>query len=240
MKSNTLVTSKSFPIPEIYLLFKILYDYYGPQHWWPAENALEVIVGAVLTQNTNWQNVTTAIANLKKAGLISVAKLKTIPLEKLQKHIKPAGFYRIKAQRLKAVIDYLYTSCGGNIDKLKNRRLTVLRKELLKVYGIGEETADSILLYALEKPIFVVDAYTRRILLRHSLIKANWRYSQIQRLFMENLPPSVEIYNEYHALLVKVGKQFCRTQPYCSDCPVMNLKAMRINYQSKHLNSLKL
>ncbi|MCS7258687.1 MAG: endonuclease III domain-containing protein [candidate division WOR-3 bacterium] len=224
MKKDTLAT---FKVPEIYLLFKILYQHYGPQHWWPAENELEVVVGAILTQNTNWQNVTKALFNLKKAGLLSVTKLKTISFRMLENYIKPAGFFRVKAKRLKAVIDYLAQSSGGNFKLLKKKPLQILRKELLGIYGVGEETADSILLYALNKPVFVVDAYTRRILLRHSLIKENWRYSQVQKLFMENLPVSTKIYNEYHALLVKVGKEYCRKLPRCKNCPVQILDKLK-------------
>jgi endonuclease-3 related protein len=223
MREEILEISKRFIKPLIYQLYKNLYDYFGPQNWWPAEYEFEVIVGAVLTQNTNWRNVTKAIANLKKHNLLSVEKLKNLSISELARHIKPSGFYKIKAKRLKALVEYLDKEYQGDLLKMQSKPLTQLREELLKVYGIGQETADSILLYALNKPIFVVDTYTKRVLVRHKIIEENWNYAEIQQLFRESLPRSVKIYNEYHALLVKIGKEFCRKIPKCSICPVRNI-----------------
>ncbi len=208
---------KSIRVSKIY---QTLYDFYGTQHWWPADSKLEIIIGAILTQNTAWQNVEKAVSNLKKRRLIDLKKLSKLPVSQIGKLIRASGFYKIKAKRLKAVIDFLLKEYNGNLSQMKKKRWQELRAELLQVYGIGQETADSILLYALDKPVFVIDAYTRRIFSRHHLIDRNSKYSEIQRFFMSNLPKSKNIYQEYHALLVKLAKDFCRTKPKCEQCPI--------------------
>ncbi len=197
-----------------------MYRYFGPRHWWPADSPFEVIVGAVLTQNTAWINVEKAIENIKRAGAMSLERLLDVPEEILASWIRPAGYFNLKARRLKATVRFFHEAYHGNLAAMAREPLSVLRKQLLGVYGIGEETADSILLYALEKPIFVVDAYTRRILERHHLIDAKASYREIQKLFMSTLPAQVSLFNEYHALIVETGKTFCRHRPSCPGCPL--------------------
>ncbi|MFH1406788.1 MAG: endonuclease III domain-containing protein [Candidatus Omnitrophota bacterium] len=194
---------------------------FGPQHWWPAGTPFEVIIGAILTQNTAWANVEKAIANLKKENALSAKKLYEMNIKRLAKLIKPSGFYNLKAKRLKHFLNFLFAEYNGNLKKMFSQKPKELREQLLLVKGVGPETADSILLYAAKKPVFVVDAYTKRILSRHKLIKQDAAYNDMQRLFMENLPANVRIYNEYHALLVRLGKELCRrTKPRCNKCPL--------------------
>jgi len=195
---------------------------FGPQHWWPGDTPFEVIVGAILTQNTAWTNVEKAIHNLKKAKLLTPGKLHDLSQDEIAKYIRPAGYFNIKAKRLKHFLNYLFDNYGGNLKKMFKKRTDAVRRELLSVNGIGPETADSILLYAGDHPVFVVDAYTKRIFSRHQVVKADAEYHDIQELFMKNLPHDVKMFNEYHALIVKAGKDFCRTRkPLCSRCPLM-------------------
>jgi len=208
--------NKSLP-----LIYRKLYSYFGPQHWWPAQSRFEVIVGAILTQNTNWCNVEKAIDNLKKRNLLKPDILYILPDRKLSRLIKPAGYYNIKAKRLKNFLKFFIKRYQGNISKMAFASTESLRKELLEVNGIGPETADSILLYALNKPVFVVDAYTKRIILRHGLIKEDTNYDKIQEFFTRRLKKDTKLFNEYHALLVKLGKEFClKKKPRCSICPI--------------------
>lgn len=204
----------------VFLIYQKLFDYYGPQNWWPAESDFEVIVGAVLTQNTAWRNVERAIENLKVHNLLNPKKLWAISKTKLNQLIKPSGFYRIKAKRLKALLDFIIKNYAGSIENLRKQKPSVLRQELLAISGIGDETADSILLYALNKPVFVVDAYTRRIFSRHNFFDNKTPYTDIQKFFIKHLPKSVRLYQEYHALIVKLAKDFCRTKPNCTNCPL--------------------
>ncbi|MDP2906207.1 MAG: endonuclease III domain-containing protein [Candidatus Omnitrophota bacterium] len=193
----------------------------GPQHWWPGETPFEVMVGAILTQNTNWGNVEKAIVNLKKSGLLKPERLFKLPHNRLARLIKPAGYYNVKARRLKNFLRFLIGTYGGDIRKMAGRNTDVLRGELLAVNGIGRETADSILLYALNKPVFVVDAYTKRILARHKISAADADYDLVQQIFTRNLKKDVKLFNEYHALIVRVGKEFCRKiKPRCRICPL--------------------
>lgn len=208
-----------------YIYNKLLKSF-GSQNWWPGETPLEVIIGTILTQNTSWNNVEKAIINLKKEGLLNVKGLKQISTKKLTHLIKAAGYYNIKAKRLKNFINYLSFTYGGSIKKMFKKDFLLLRSELLNLNGIGEETADSILLYAGEKPIFVVDAYTKRILQRHHLIEKDATYSQIQNFFMDNLKKDSKLFNEYHALLVYLGKNICTKRPYCEICPIKDVNKM--------------
>jgi len=195
---------------------------FGPQHWWPGDTPFEVIVGAILTQNTAWTNVEKAIHNLKKAKLLTPGKLHDLSQDEIAKYIRPAGYFNIKAKRLKYFLNYLFDNYGGNLKKMFKKRTDAVRRELLSVNGIGPETADSILLYAGNHPVFVVDAYTKRIFSRHQVVKTDADYHNIQELFMKNLPHDVKMFNEYHALIVKAGRDFCRTRkPLCSRCPLM-------------------
>ena len=202
-------------------LFWLLLRHFGPQHWWPARGPFEVMVGAVLTQNTSWKNVERAIANLRGAGLLEPRALAKVSRETLERLVKPSGFFRVKATRLKALVDFVMERYGGRVEAMAREPGWLIRGELLSVHGIGEETADSILLYALEKPFFVVDAYTRRILTRQGVISGRESYGEIQRFFMDQLPGDVELFKEYHALLVELGKNYCRARnPLCGECPV--------------------
>lgn len=200
-------------------IYRRLYERYGPQHWWPGEEPFEVMVGAVLTQSAAWVNVERAIANLKAAGALNPRTLREIPLPDLARLIRPSGYFNAKARKLKALVEWLEKSCGDDLDRLFSRDMAGLRRELLGVYGIGEETADSILLYAASKPSFVIDAYTHRILHRLGLADDKASYAGLQELFTARLPRDVPLYNEYHALLVRHGKTTCkRRNPACSSC----------------------
>ncbi len=201
-------------------IYRRLYRRFGPQSWWPGETRLEIMVGAVLTQNTNWTNVEKAILSLKKARALSVAALEEIPVKKLAALIRPSGYFNIKAKRLKNFIRFIVREYGGNCAAMKKTPLPELRKKLLSVNGIGPETADSILLYALDKPVFVIDAYTKRFLSRHNFIARDADYHAVQELFASALKPDVQKFNEYHALIVHLGKHFCRTKPSCEACPL--------------------
>lgn len=201
-------------------MYKRLFSFFGPQNWWPAETPLEVMVGAVLTQNTNWKNVEKAIENLKKEGLLSVSGLYNISEQRLAFLIKPAGYYKMKAKRLKNLVSYMMERHKGNLSNLFSLDTESLRKELLSIQGIGPETADSILLYAIKRPVFVVDAYTYRILKRHELIWDDTSYDELQQLFMKELPHDEALFNEFHALIVKAGKSFCKKRPLCHVCPL--------------------
>lgn len=207
-------------VRQVYDFYHILFKYYGPQYWWPAQSSFEVMVGAVLTQNTSWDNVEKAINNLKEKRLLNIDKINSLSEQQLALEIKSAGFYRAKAKYLKALVGYLIRKYNGKISLMKKEPLAKLRNELLNIYGIGKETADSILLYALSKPIFVVDAYTKRIFSRHLLIKPNTGYDELQKFMTDNLPYSINVYKEYHALLVRLGKDFCQKTPKCSGCPL--------------------
>ena len=202
-------------------VYQKLYSLFGSQHWWPAATPFEIMIGAILTQNTNWLNVEKAISNLKKHKLLQPRKLYKLSSNRLASLIRPAGYYNIKAKRLKSFLEFFIGHYNGNLKKLSGINISSLRQQLLSVKGIGPETADSILLYALNKPIFVVDAYTKRILLRHHLISKDAGYDKIQNLFMQNLKTRVKLFNEYHALLVKLGKEFClKNKPRCDVCPL--------------------
>jgi len=200
-------------------LYNLLYCHFGPQHWWPAESLFEVMVGAILTQSTNWSNVEKAIKNLKGAGCLGLRPIADCRNSKLEKLIRPSGYYKQKTKKLKAFVRFFIQEYQGSIKKMQAGKLSELRQELLAVHGIGPETADSMLLYALDKPTFVVDAYTRRIWQRLGLFKFD-DYHQIKEFFEANLPKRVKLYNEYHALLVALGKYHCRPKPKCSICPL--------------------
>lgn len=190
-------------------------------HWWPGNTRLEIIIGAILTQNTAWANVEKAIRNLKKERVLNAKALSVIPEKTLAELIRPSGYYNIKAGRIKNFLKFLNTRYKGSLGAMFGTDLYRLREELLSVKGIGRETADSILLYAGNKPIFVIDAYTKRIFSRHGFISKNAEYEGIQSLFMNNLRQDVRLFNEFHALIVELGKSMCRSKkPLCSKCPI--------------------
>jgi endonuclease III related protein len=201
-------------------LYHRLYETFGPQSWWPGDTAFEMAVGAILTQNTNWGNVARAIAALKDQDLLTPQALHELPETELAQLIRPSGYYNLKARRLKNFLDFLANHFGNSMADLAAADLANLRPALLSIKGVGPETADSILLYALHKPTFVVDTYTCRILIRHGLIDEGCVYEELRQLFMESLPAQVHLYQEYHALLVRLGKEWCRPQPRCEACPV--------------------
>jgi endonuclease-3 related protein len=204
-------------------IYRLLFERFGPQHWWPGETQFEIIVGAILTQNTNWSNVEKAIANLKSADLLSPEKLHKIEVSQLAELIRPAGYYNIKSKRLKNFLDWFFENYDGKLTELEKVETEQLRNELLGVKGVGRETADSILLYALDREIFVVDAYTARVAVRHGLIEPEADYEQLRELFQSNVPQETELFNEYHALLVKVGKEYCRPKARCAGCALEKL-----------------
>ena len=205
-------------------IYQILYQSYGRRHWWPGETSFEVMVGAILTQNTSWKNVEKAIHRLKEKGVLNPKGIRQLRKPTLASLIRSSGYFRIKAERLKAFIDFLFDEYGGSIKKMKGERVGVLRQRLLDVKGIGPETADSILLYGLKKPIFVVDAYTKRILSRHGIISEKASYEEVQDLFMDHLPPGERLFNEYHALVVHLGKTLCKKVPRCDQCPLNGVR----------------
>lgn len=203
-------------------VYERLYGAFGPQYWWPGETPFEVAVGAILTQNTNWGNVEKAIGNLKRHRALSARRLHEMPLRELASLIRPTGYFNVKAKRLKSFVDFLVAGYGGSLKMMKMEDMGTLREKLLGVNGVGPETADSILLYALDKPVFVIDAYTKRVLSRHGVMGHEEPYDEFQKLFHSRLPASgVALYNEYHALFVMVGKTYCRPRnPLCESCPL--------------------
>ena len=202
-------------------IYNRLFAHFGPQRWWPAETACEMIVGAVLTQNTAWRNVEKAIAHLRARRLLDLFALHNVADADLADAIRPSGFFNLKTRRLKALVGWIVRRHGGSFEQMFSEPPAVLREELLTVEGIGPETADSILLYAGQRPIFVIDAYTRRIFLRHGFIEAADDYSAIQRIFMKHLPHDAALFNEYHALIVRTAKDYCKKrEPDCAACPL--------------------
>ena len=198
--------------------YELAFERFGPQHWWPGETQFEIITGAILTQNTSWANVEKAIANLKSGDLLTTEKLYHFDLSHLAELIRPAGYYNIKAKRLKNFVNWLFDNYNGKLTNLESVDTDQLRAELLTIKGVGPETADSILLYAFDRPVFVVDAYTARIAFRHGLIEQDADYEQLRELFQSNLLQDTQLFNEYHALLVRVGKEFCKTKANCPAC----------------------
>ena len=246
-RSVSVVNSTS----QIVSYYSALYAHWGPQNWWPADSRLEVIVGAYLTQNTSWTNVEKAIANLRRAGVLSVQGLRRISLRRLETLVRPSGYFRQKAKKLKTFIAFLDKHYSGSLDRMLAQPTSQLREELLALNGVGPETAGSILLYAGNHPVFVVDAYTRRVFERHGLIARTARYEEIRALLEQALSSATaqdlafeqrgadprhpvsqisrrgsrsdlaQHYNELHALIVRVGNQYCRSTPKCEECPLL-------------------
>ncbi len=204
-------------------LYDILLTHFGPQHWWPGETPFEIAVGAILTQNTNWGNVEKAICNLKKEGVLHAGSMHKMPHDRLASLIRPAGYFNVKTRRLKNFLTFFTNHYRGSMTRMKKEGLPALREHLLSVNGIGPETADSILLYGLGKPVFVIDAYTHRVLRRHKIVRAGAPYHEMQDLFHTYLPSDADMFNEYHALFVMLGKHYCKPKPKCSRCPLESL-----------------
>lgn len=202
-------------------IYRRLMVAFGPQGWWPGRTVFEIAVGAILTQNTNWANVEKAVGNLRSAGALSPRAMSVLHHRRLSSLIRPSGYYNVKARRLTSFLRYLGERHGLNMKSLLDTPTEPLRRELLEVEGIGPETADSILLYAAGRPVFVVDAYTRRVFSRHNLIDAKVSYHDLQDFFHRSLPRDVDLFNEYHALIVRLGKDMCRPKmPRCGECPL--------------------
>ncbi len=201
-------------------MYNAMVGRFGVRNWWPGESPLEICIGAILTQNTSWKNVEKAIGAIKGQGLMEISRLYDIDQGELAEIIRPAGYYNVKAKRLKNFINHVQKSFGGALERLFNLNLNRLRKELLSLNGIGPETADSMILYAAGKPIFVVDLYTTRILSRHKFVNDKAPYDEAQALFHERLERDVSLYNDFHAQFVAVGNNFCKPKPKCGDCPL--------------------
>jgi endonuclease-3 related protein len=204
--------------------YQLLYSHFGPQGWWPGETPLEIMVGAVLTQNTNWTNVTKAIDNLRQGGMLGYPQLLEMSLDLLAEYIQPSGYFNLKAKRLHNLLKMIENLYDGNLDHFSNDDVVSARENLLNVKGVGPETADSILLYACVQPVFVIDTYTHRVFSRHNLVEEETDYHTMQTVFMDHLPEDVQLFNEFHALIVRVAKQFCKkTNQLCEQCPLQGL-----------------
>ncbi len=209
---------------EVMEIFELLLDRFGPQHWWPADSPFEVIVGAILMPRVSWANVEKAIANLKTAQMLDPESIASSPLKELRRLVKPAGLHKSKPRRLRGFCRHLMRASGGNVDAFLARDHSVLRPELLSLEGIGPETADSILLYAANMEVFVVDAYTIRIGTRVGLFGYD-DYDMVQDFFHDRVKGGVKVFQEYHALLVTLAKDFCRPRPKCAECPLNRICA---------------
>jgi endonuclease-3 related protein len=200
--------------------YQALLERWGSQHWWPTRTRMEMMLGAILTQNTAWGNVELALAQLRKNNALNFLTLENTPTELIAEWIRPAGYFNQKADYIKGMVNSIRTQFDGSLTQLFSLDTPTLRKELLSWKGIGPETADSILLYAAKRPVFVVDAYTRRFLSRHGWAAEKASYDSISKTFTNALPKDVQLYNEYHALIVRLGKEYCKTKPRCAGCPL--------------------
>jgi len=212
----------------LFSVYRALFKAYGPQRWWPAKTRLECVLGAILTQNTAWSNVEKAIEGLRGERLLSWKALRAASPGRLRKAIRPSGFFNMKADRIKFLVKHIDSQDSGQLYRLLSKPIRIARTELLSINGIGPETADSIILYAGNKPTFVVDAYTRRIFARLGILGGKESYNEIQSMFEENIPKKASIYNEYHALIVRHAKEFCRKRPMCDKCPLNKICLKRI------------
>ncbi len=201
-------------------IYKRLLENYGEQNWWPADSKLECAIGAILTQNTSWNNVEKAIINIKSVMDITIENLSVLSTNELSLLIRPSGFYKQKAKRIKRLIEFINNQYEGKIENMEHENLKSLRAGLLSINGIGPETADCILLYVVNKPVFVIDKYTYRLLYRHGFIVRETSYSEMQNLFMENLENRSGLFGKFHALIVEVGKNHCKKRAICEDCPI--------------------
>jgi len=203
--------------------YDLLYSALGPQAWWPGDSPFEVMVGAILVQNTSWRNVARTIDLLKEAGLLDPSRLYAAPVAELEELLRPVGYFRIKTKRLRNMLRLIVEDFGGSVERLLELDTETLRETLLAVSGVGPETADSIVLYAAHKPSFVVDTYTHRIFARHGWIDYGAGYYEIKDYCESELPRDVPLYNEFHALLVHVGHHWCKRVPRCTECPLQPL-----------------
>ena len=221
---STIPELQNSPNTELKRYYDLLFAAHGAQYWWPGRTRFEVIVGAILTQNTAWTNVETAIRKLRKARLLNPRAIESVPLPRLARLIRASGYFRQKARKLKAFAHFLRNAHGGSLKRMLRTPTAQLRAELLGIWGIGPETADSILLYAGGHPVFVIDAYTRRIVERHGLAGRQGTYEELRGIFEAQLPQDPSLYNEFHALIVYTGKTYCRARnPRCEECPLKTM-----------------
>jgi endonuclease III related protein len=207
--------------PSLRAIYRTLLRRFGPAGWWPGETPFEVCLGAILVQNTSWTNVERALERLRRAGRLSFEGLSPLSVARIASLIRPSGTFRVKAARLRAFLDFLGSAYGGRVEAMRAEDPLVLRRRLLSVHGIGPETADSIALYAAGQPFFVVDAYTRRAFTRLGLLQSGaLGYDEVQRFFMDRLPRDAALFNDYHAQIVRLGKEICRPRPRCGACPL--------------------
>ena len=226
-------------------IYERLLHHYGPQHWWPAQTRFEIIIGAILTQAVTWSNVEKAIANLKAAQVLDPTAFVALPVDELAYLIRPAGYYNVKARRIQAFVTHLNEHYKCDLEALLSKEVQALRNELISIYGIGRETADSIILYAAGQPVFVVDAYTRRLFSRLDLVStpsatlrtSDTDYANLQAIFQDNLPSQVSLLQEYHALIVQHGKSLCSKRPLCTDCPLSSMCGFAQSRTSQFLNT---
>ena len=217
---------RSFPRPAgtgrnvLLKYFTAMHRHFGDQHWWPAESPFEVMIGAVLTQNTSWHGVELAIARLRAASAVNARALYRLGPAEIAPLIRPAGYFNVKSRRLWNLTAWFVNSHQASFTALSRLPTPDLRAQLLAIHGIGPETADSILLYALGRAVFVVDAYTRRLISRHQLLPPAADYRRMQQFMTAGLPESAALYNEFHAQIVQTGKHFCRPSPQCEHCPL--------------------
>jgi endonuclease III related protein len=229
---GAVASSGAFPARAV---FAALHRRWGAQRWWPARTRPEMIIGAILSQNTAWPNVERAIRRLRAAGALRFDRLHAADPAEVEEWIRPSGTFRVKARRLRAFTDRLHIEHGGSLDRLFRLPTPALRAWLLAVPGIGPETADCILLYAARRPVFVVDAYTRRMLERHGWAAPGEPYDAVARRFTDRLPASTPLFNEYHALIVQLGKEFCRARPRCTGCPAERWpRVSDFRFQGRH------
>ena len=205
-------------------IYDSLLSSFGHRNWWPADEPFEVIIGAILTQNVSWRNAKKAIDNLKEAKKLDPKALYESEPEDIAPLVKSSRFYNMKAVKIKNFMDFYFSEYGGDLEKMSDEDPTALRKKLLSVKGLGEETADAIMLYACDMPVFVVDAYTRRIFSRYGIFKGEPSYGEVQKYFMANLPRDTALYNDYHAQIVHLGHAICKTTPICDSCPIARME----------------
>ncbi|HTY92018.1 MAG TPA: endonuclease III domain-containing protein [Methanocella sp.] len=215
---------------ELLEIYRLLRNRFGHRNWWPADSSFEVIIGAILTQNVAWNNASKAIDGLKRANMLEPLALNERAAEEIAPLIKPSRFYNMKAMKIKNFMDFYYREYGGDLSVMSAESPAVLRKKLLAVKGLGQETADCILLYACGMPIFVVDAYTKRILQRYGIFKKEPSYEEAQRYFTENLPRDIELYNDFHAQIVQLGNCVCKTRPLCGSCPIAAVNGSKCRF----------
>jgi endonuclease-3 related protein len=215
---------------ELLEIYGSLLKAFGYRNWWPAEGPFEVIIGAILTQNVSWNNASKAIANLKNAKKLDPITLYNSSPGNIAPLIRPSRFYNMKSMKIKNFMDFFYEEYGGDITAMSGEDPVILRKKLLAVKGLGKETVDAIMLYACHMPVFVVDAYTKRVLLRYGILKGDPSYDEIQGYFMDNLPRDRTLYNDFHAQIVHLGNSICKSTPLCGACPIASVNGLTCEF----------